>query len=310
MKNLHKSNSLTRNVYAADASSRTIELSRRRAIWAKNRKRVMLKGTRLAYNTRAQDKYVAKLKGLVKYMAKITAREVTALFEAKPAQTFFAMDADIASQARILTNRLTSKFDKLFAFKSKEYAEEMVGRTDRLSATATRESLKKISGGLTINTKRLDVSTKTILKASVNENVLLIKSIGAEYTSNIQKMVMRSITTGNGLQDIIPALSKYEGISERKAKNIALDQTRKVYNSLNKGRLTKAGVKKFEWVHSGGGQKPREEHIAMDGQIYDFDDPPVIDSKTGDRGIPGTAINCGCTFIPVVEFDDGEGTDE
>jgi uncharacterized protein with gpF-like domain len=41
----------------------------------------------------------------------------------------------------------------------------------------------------------------------------------------------------------------------------------------------------------------------MDGKIFSFDDLPIIDRKTGERGIPGQAINCRCTMTPVYEFD-------
>ena len=65
--------------------------------------------------------------------------------------------------------------------------------------------------------------------------------------------VMRSITTGEGLADLIPALDKIEGIAGRRAKNIALDQTRKAYAGISRQKLMSNGVKQFEWVHSGGG---------------------------------------------------------
>jgi SPP1 gp7 family putative phage head morphogenesis protein len=98
-------------------------------------------------------------------------------------------------------------------------------------------------------------------------------------------------------------LQEYEGVTLRRARNIALDQTRKAYNNINKGRMQAIGVQKFEWVHSGGGQKPRELHIELDGQVFSFDDLPVIDERTGERGIPGQAINCRCTMVPVIEFE-------
>jgi len=70
--------------------------------------------------------------------------------------------------------------------------------------------------------------------------------------------------------------------------------------------MEKVGVKKFKWLHSGGGQKPRKDHIEMNGNIYSFDDLPVIDKRTGERGIPGQAINCRCRMAPVIEFDNDE----
>ena len=52
--------------------------------------------------------------------------------------------------------------------------------------------------------------------------------------------------TGSGLQDLIPsidrALKSQKRIAKNRAKNIALDQTRKAYNSINKARMEAVGV--------------------------------------------------------------------
>ena len=42
----------------------------------------------------------------------------------------------------------------------------------------------------------------------------------------------------------------------------------------------------------------------MSGKVYRLDDPPVIDARTGERGLPGQAIFCRCTMQPIVKFGD------
>lgn len=239
-------------------------------------------------------------------MSKRTQKAVIRLFKGKTAQEFFAQDASIASQARILTNKLMETFDQLFADHAKPLAEKMLRNANKLSAINLQSSLKTLSRGLTLKTNFVTAGLKDITKAAVAENVALIKSISEYYLGSVQKTVLRSITTGNGLQDLMPALKKFKGITERKAKDIALDQTRKVYNAINSERMQSVGIKEFEWLHSGGGQKPRIDHIEMNGNIYSFDNLPVIDKKTGERGIPGQAINCGCTMRPIIRFDNQE----
>jgi SPP1 gp7 family putative phage head morphogenesis protein len=280
-------------------------LTRKRETWAAARTGPQVfKGTKLNYNASSTDKYVQALAGLVKQMTAQTIREVTKLYEI--GATDSAMDANIASQARILTNKLTAKFDALFGRKAKTLAENMVNAADKNSKSALHSSLKTMSGGLSLKTNLLNQPLKTVITASVAENVALIKSIPAEFLQQVTGVVLRSITTGQGVADVIPALQKYEGVTLRRARNIALDQSRKAYNSINKERMQAVGLQRFEWVHSGGGQKPRELHIEMSGNIYSFDDLPIIDERSGERGIPGQAINCRCTMIPVVEFEPSE----
>lgn len=281
-------------------------LTRKKEAWVKQFKpTVDLRGSKLAYSAPAQMRYKAALEKLVRRMTDETEKAILKFYKHPNTKEYFAEDASVASQARILTNALSDHFDALFGRLAKPTAEKMVKEQDKASKSALHQSLKELSGGLSLKTNIFDSQISNIAKAVVAENVSLIKSIPQQYLTQVNGAVMRSISTGNGLQDLQPFLAKQKGITERRAKNMALDQTRKAYNGINKARMQNIGVGKYEWLHSGGGQQPRQEHIEMSGNIYSFDDPPVIDSKTGERGIPGQLPNCGCTMRPIISFDEG-----
>lgn len=239
-------------------------------------------------------------------MREETIKHVRALFESDAAGTHFAQDASVSSQARILTNKLSKRFQDLFGVKAKPLAERMVNASDKDSSKTLHASLKQLSGGLSLKTTTINAPLRNVIGASIAENVALIKSIPQQYILNVQGSVMRSITTGRGLQDLIPELDKYADETKNRAKNIALDQTRKVYNNMNRDRMKSLGVTRYEWIHSGGSVKPRPLHESYSGRIFRFDDPPVIDEATGETGIPGQAINCRCTMKPVIEIEEGD----
>lgn len=284
-------------------ATKKLRLTKKRQAWAAARGDApQFRGEQLSHNAAVAVRYVGALSALTAQMTAQVKREVLRLFQTDAAAAHFGEDATIASQSRILLVQLGNRFDALFAKKAKPLAEAMVRDADKTGTKALHSSLQKLSGGMSLKTSVLDAPLQNIYKASVTENVGLIKSIASTYLQQVEGAVMRSITTGNGLQDLIPALEKYEGMTHRRAKNIALDQTRKVYNSINKGRMQALGVGKFMWHHSGGGAHPREDHVGMDGNVYSFDDLPVIDERTGERGIPGQAPNCRCTMSPVFDF--------
>jgi len=280
----------------------------------------VMRGKRLAYNAALQEKYRRELERLVKQMTVETKAVVTKFMNGDIADDYFAqqkeaaaMDASISSQARILMNKLKDRFDQLFGKKAKPIAEKMVEGTIKTSQSSLHASLKQLSGGLSLNTSILYEGMKQVSNALIEQNVNLITSIPEQYLKNVTGSVMRSITFGEGINELIPAIEKHGGVTKRRARNIALDQTRKAYNSLNKQRMQAIGVKRFEWVHSGGGAQPRQSHIAMSGNIYSFDNLPVINQEqvargyeSPVRGIPGQAINCRCTMVPVIEFDDSD----
>lgn len=280
-------------------------LTKKRATWAGQQSEApTFKGQQLHPPAAVSSRYVVALSKLTAQMTAQVEREVRRLFQTDAASAHFAEDATIASQSRILLNSLAAKFNDLFAKKAKALAEQMVEGAGKASASSLHSSLEKLSGGLSLKTKITNPNLTNVYKASVSENVSLIKSIPAQYLQKVEGAVMRSITTGNGLQDLVPALEQYQGQTHRRAKNIALDQTRKTYNAINKGRMQAIGVQKFQWHHSGGGAHPREDHVEMDGEIYSFDNLPVIDKNTGERGIPGQVPNCKCTMSPVFDFSD------
>lgn len=284
-------------------ANRKVKLTSKREAWAAQRSVApTFKGDPLQYNAAAGVRYMQALSSLVAQMTAQTNREVLKLFKTDAASAHFGEDATIASQSRILMTSLANRFNDLFAKKAKPLAENMVADADKTGTKSLHSSLQKLSGGMSLKTSLGSGSLDNITKAAVTENVSLIKSIAQEYLQKVEGAVMRSITTGNGLQDLVPALEQYEGQTHRRAKNIALDQTRKAYNSINKGRMQALGVKKFMWHHSGGGAHPREDHVEMDGEIFSFDNLPVIDKRTGERGIPGQAPNCRCTMSPVFDY--------
>lgn len=287
-----------------------LRLTKSRSEWAAQRSaKTTFKGTRLMPPVSVAVRYAGTLSGLVEQMVTETNREVRSLFKSDAAAAHFGQDADMGAQARILTNALQQKFAALFARAAKPTAETMVDGAAKASGTALHSSLQQLSGGLSMKTHFDTGPLQSVFRASVAENVSLIKSIASQYMQKVTGAVMRSITTGNGLQDLVPAMQKLQGDTHRRAELIALDQTRKTFNSVNRGRMQAVGVKKFEWLHSGGGAHPREDHVAMDGNIYSFDKLPVIDPRTGERGIPGQAPNCRCTMSPVFDFTDDESTE-
>jgi len=240
---------------------------------------------------------------LVDLMYRDCLREITKVF--KTTDFGVAMDASTASQSRIILNALLVKWQSRFNKVAKRAVDRMIERTMRNSSVTLGMSLRDISENFTINTSFSDAVLKDVIKASTQEAANLIKLIPQKFIGDVQGQVMRSITTGNGLQDLVPFLTKKYHGNVRHAKNVALDQTRKAYQSINTTRLKALGVKKFVWIHSGGGKEPRPLHVKMSGNEYSFDDPPYIGMMYGNevRGLPADLPNCRCICKPIITFD-------
>lgn len=292
-------------------------ISKKKYNWAKNRN-VSIRGKRLNYNYSQQLRYKKSLEKLVRQMTGETKRQINKLMSGGLADEFFdqqeqaaAMDASIAVKAKKLLNKLTQKFQKLFDDAASPMASKMLDNTTDISESNLHASLKELSGGLSLKTGVVPEGMEEVSQSIINENVALIKSIPQEYLKNVSGAVMRSISVGSGVGDIITEIQKYSKQTERRVKNIALDQTRKAYNAINKQRLQSLGVKQFEWLHSNGGQTPRESHQRISGRIFSFENLVAEQVAAGvtresDQGLPGYPINCRCTMTPVIRFGDEE----
>lgn len=270
----------------------------------------LVEGNILQYNAGVQNKYVKELNRIVDYVIEETEKEIRKIGRVDAVEEITGMDESAASQARIMLNALTKVIEKKLGPWAKRAATAMMNNTNKASASMLHNSVSKIAGKsikTNINTSDID----EITKATISDNVDLIKSISSRYLDQVKGSVFRSIQKGgSGVKDLQPEvqrlLNNQARIAKNRAKNIALDQTRKAYTAVNTARMESLGINKFEWIHSGGGKEPRALHVSYNGKIFDMDNPPIIDPKTGERGLPGQAINCKCTMRPVVQFDTGE----
>jgi len=245
-----------------------------------------------------QIAYVNEWERLVREMHKEVSATVLREF-AKPVATGSAEDAKESVWERMLR-----RFSERFATVAPGLANGMMKRLERDAELGLQRSLREVAEGFTLTPN----NPKNVQKAiddKVKENVFYIKRIPEQYLESVKKSVDASIAAGgNGLEDLTKVMNERYGEAKRHAKNVALDQTRKAYTAINTARMKDAGIKKFEWVHTGGSQEPRPYHLNdLNGRIFDIDEPPIIDEKTGERGLPGDAINCRCTMRPIVTFD-------
>ncbi|MDR0736613.1 MAG: hypothetical protein LBF51_07265 [Zoogloeaceae bacterium] len=312
-----------------------ITLSKAKGEWASRWKPAALKGTTLLPSAKTGERFRNEIALLTEKMIRTVERDVLALFRSPAARA--VMDADggarkpltrttgsIASQSRIQINRLAETFARLFERRAKRIAEAMVSGMAKSSQTALTASLSKATGvGLAISLQsgaRQEIvkamqsgALHEIVKASAEEAASLIRRIPQDYIGRVRESLLRSITHAGepSLFETLEAEVKEHGIKVRNwAYNTARDQTNKAFTNLTRERMKSAGVDTFEWIHSGGGSKPREYHLkdAKDGGlnhgVFSIADPPVIDERTGERGMPGQLPNCRCKFRPIIDLDD------
>lgn len=198
---------------------------------------------------------------------------------------------DIVSTLGMLSRKWLAKFDALAPSLASYFTQAVHDRSDR----QLHNILKR--GGFTVAFQMTD-GQRSILHATVAENVSLIKSIPQQYLTEVEGMVMRSVVAGRDLGTLTQELQARYGITRRRAAGIARSQNNMATGRLQANRQSELGLSAM-WLHSAGGKTPRPSHIKQSGKEYD-PSKGWYDPDAKQTIWPGTLINCRCTSKTVV----------
>ncbi len=132
------------------------------------------------------------------------------------------------------------------------------------------------------------------LKLFASQNAQLIRSLPAQELEQVAQIIERGLQEGSRFHSMTQSIQERFGITRRRARLIARDQTSKLNASLTKLRQQELGVEEYIW-QTAGDERVRPTHKAHDGKKFRWDNPPK------DTGHPGTDINCRCVAVPVLE---------
>lgn len=199
---------------------------------------------------------------------------------------FAAVEEAIAQ----MTKRWSDHFEQVAPKLAAWFASSAERRAELGLASALRE------GGLTVRFDPTPTTTE-LFRATVAENVSLIRSIGEEHLADVEQLVMRSVTMGRSMGELSKALQARYGVTKRRAALIARDQNNKATAAVVRARQAEAGVEQAVWVHSQAGRHPRPSHVAASGKVYDISRGMYLDGKWV---WPGTEINCRCVSRAII----------
>jgi uncharacterized protein with gpF-like domain len=215
-----------------------------------------------------------------------------------------AQDASPKSaQQRLLAelSRLQTYWQKHFEQLANKLVRRWAGASYKDNANAWKAQARR--AGFTVD-MRLTPAQATVLDTAVANNVALIKSIPAQFATDVQGIVSRSFVAGRDLATMADELRKRGGVTVDRAALIARDQSNKLTADMNSARQRELGLQWAVWKHSSAGKEPRPNHVKAGREEWIFDTQIGIDfgDKFG-HVLPGQAINCRCgsrTLIPAI----------
>lgn len=129
-------------------------------------------------------------------------------------------------------------------------------------------------------------------------NLRLIKSLCAEHVARVGK-VLTAAGRGTRVEEIARELQEATGAAKARAQLIARDQVLRVNSQLTQDRHRAAGIEEYTWSASRD-VRVRKRHKELDGTRHRYDDPPIVDERTGARAHPGQWFQCRCVAVPIL----------
>lgn len=273
-------------------------------------KKTVLRGKALRPNAGIKSWYVKELRELAYNMCQTVEKRLIDLIRR---QKQYAQDASPTDERIALLESLQKEFEEEFAKKARELAAAMLNRENRYATTSVQNSINSFPLQTTMQiaaVPMLSEQTRAIMRTAIFNNVNYIKSIESQYFTQITGAVSRAVLDQEGLTYLAEQLAKYKGMTKRRARNIAIDQTNKAYEALSAQKMKDAGIEQWEWVHGGGTKTVRPNHIRdvkdgglnhsihkMGEKVWDKD---ARGKGKGEYIEPGQLPFCSCFRRPVI----------
>lgn len=138
------------------------------------------------------------------------------------------------------------------------------------------------------------------IKVAYTQNLdKYIRGWAQEAILRLREKVEKNVQQGFRAERLVSMIKTEAGVSQRKAKFLAYQETSLMTASYREIRYKDIGVEKYMWSTSHD-ERVRPDHRILQGKIFYFDHPPVTNQSTGAKNNPGEDYNCRCVSIPVL----------
>ena len=138
------------------------------------------------------------------------------------------------------------------------------------------------------------------LRTDYNLNLnLYVRDWAEEAIARLREATQKNVEEGFRADKLSRQIRAEYGVSQNKAKFLAIQESSLLVSKYRKERYTEAGVQEYIWSTSHD-DRVRKRHKDLDKKRFSWDSPPIVDQATGRRAHPGEDFRCRCVAIPVL----------
>lgn len=202
--------------------------------------------------------------------------------------------------------------------KALDYVDSSLDQMIQKHTVKPRATVAKFEGDFQPIAKQLEVhptlSEDSIdrLSADYTENMKLwIQKFSEEEIEELRGVVEDNAQEGYRFDKLIDKIEQRYGVTRSKAKFLARQETALFMSKFRQNRFREAGITHYKWSTShdervrpeadATGRSRLNNHRRLDGRIFAYTDPPIVDLATGRKANPGEDFNCRCVDIPILK---------
>lgn len=179
------------------------------------------------------------------------------------------------------------------------------------SIRAIQGDFEDTVSAISVMPKLTEESTKR-MAVEYNKNAkIYVKDFLQKEIRAMRDTVQSNAEQGYRFDHLIAGIKQRYSVSQNKAKFLARQETALFMSNYRKQRFSEAGVTHYRWSTSHDarvrptadtrGVARLDDHRRLDGKVFAYADPPVVDMATMRRANPGGDFNCRCVDIPILE---------
>lgn len=203
-------------------------------------------------------------------------------------------DAD-GQQLQFLIDQVSRQLDNTIIYQTDRLG-RWVTRVGEFNGNRTISAIKSATGKEVAPFIRLR-EAQPFLQQSIRQNVALISNVNADMKNRAEQIIFDGLANRRNKKYVTDELAKALGITKRRARIIAGDQTHKLNTALNQFRNEQLGIASYKW-QTREDNRVRKLHADRNDRIFRWDSPPS-------DGHPGQPINCRCVAYSILDPDDG-----
>lgn len=143
---------------------------------------------------------------------------------------------------------------------------------------------------------------RIIIAREFSENLkLTIKKFMDNEILTLRKEVEKNVFAGFRADSLADIIQKRFDVSKSKAKFLGMQETSLLTSKYREIRYKEVGITTYKWSTSND-ERVRDDHKSLNGKVFSFDNPPVVNKDTGRRANPGEDFGCRCFPIPIINI--------